>query len=401
MTDGAAVWLADQHRHARRFLLIALCVWGGCLAIRGAADGLFEVRRPALAAAFWPASGTALANLAQARIVAAGGSVDATARALSTAALRRSPASATPLVLAGLAASERGDMATAELLMLAARARNPRDATACYWLLDHFVRDGRYAAAMAQVGGAIRLRDGAAAPVFALVAALAAIPAARGAVRAELATDPFWRNGFFQGQATVADPASLLALLALLQSIPPARDPAAARLERQAVLRAMVDRGAYAPAYAAWRAFLPPAQRPMPGTVYDPDFAGLAGPPPFNWRLQTGDDTMVAIGPRGLSITYAGEQAAVLAEQYLVVPPGTYRLSIAARGHDASNRLVTRIVCARDASVLASVPASKSQSTNVPIPERCGALQLQIAADSRIPRETAQAVIATIRLAAD
>ncbi len=396
MTDGAAVWWADQHRHARRFLLIALCVWGGCLAIRGAADGLFEVRRPALAAAFWPASAEALANLAQARIVAAGGSVDATARALSTAALQRSPASATPLVLAGLAASERGDMATAESLMLAARARDPRDATVCYWLLDHFVRNGRYAAAMAQVGGAIRLRDGAAAPVFALVATLAAIPAAREAVRAELATDPFWRNGFFQGQATVADPASLLALL---QSIPPARDPAAARLERQAVLRAMVDRGAYASAYAAWLAFLPPAQRPMPGAVYDPDFAGLEGPPPFNWRLQTGDDTAVAIGTHGLSIAYAGEQAAVLAEQYLVVPPGAYRLSIAARGHGASDRLVTRVVCARDASVLASIPASTSQSTNVAISPRCGAVQLQIAAESRIPRETAQAIISTIRLA--
>jgi hypothetical protein len=373
-----------------RLALLAACAAAAWLTVRNAALLLYADSAPGRAAWFWPAGGKALAAEARARTVSAGGAVDAPARALTLTALRRAPASAPPLVLAGLAASADGITTRARALMRAAEARDPRNDVARYWLLDNAIRSGDYAAGLAEVGPALRLRAGTRPAVFALVAGMLQVPAAARAVRAELARDPDWRTDFFTAEAgTGADPAMLLRLLA---SLPPPHDTDAARLEQQAVLTHAVEKGDYAAAYRAWRALPPPgggrdALEP-PGTIYDPDFAGLPRSVPFNWRLSSSGGTTAALEGHALTIAVDGADPAVLAEQYTVAPPDAYVFALRARriGAATGAHLVARVRCARDNAELATLALDRAAAriarfvAPLTIPARCGAVRIEIAA---------------------
>ncbi len=394
----------------RAACLLAASALLGWLSIRNAAILLFATARPTLAEAFWPASGTALAADARARVLAAGGVAGSQVRTLARAALVRSPASDAPLVLHALAASGDGDLRRASALMTAAVARNPRNDVARYWLFDHAIRTGDYAAGLAQVGPALRLREGTRGPILALVAGLLDIPAAAPAVRAILATDPDWRTGFFQTQATAGtDPARLAELLL---GLPPPRRPGAPMLEQRAVLYAAINRGQFALAHDVWRATLRTpsglGMPPAPGaTVYDPDFAGLPGAPPFNWSLQPGEGATAAmvthshgLDRTALAITFHGTVSAVVAEQYIVAKPGAYTLSLRTRAvaspvtspvaspvaSSVDARLFARVRCASDDALLAQLPialqtALVAASAPVTVPQDCAALRLQLAGE--------------------
>ncbi len=395
----------------RRSALIATGLLLGWCVVRGAANDLWSVDAPERAALFWPASGDALAAIAQARIVAAGGRVDARSRTLIGAALGRAPRSADPLILAGLDASARGDLGRAERLMTAARARDPRATIARSWLLDHFMRTGDYAAGLGEVGAELRLRPDSQGPVLAILSALLATPKGARALRDALARDPDWRQAFFTTTPHHgADPA---ALAALLSSIPPAHDRAAAEIEQSAVLRALIDRGDYAGAYRSWLGLLPPRYRGASAGIYDPEFSGWPGATPFNWYLQSDAASGARIAPADgrplrhfLSLAFGGDSPAVLAEQYQIVAPGDYLFSLVARQTgDGATRLVARLVCAADASVLATLPLESfsqrfaARTVAVTVPVRCGAVRVQFAGVPGDARPSASVQIAAVRLA--
>ncbi len=384
------------------------------LSIRNAAQALLATVHPAYAEAFWPASGDALAGDAHARIVLAGGRVDDTARGLIRRALVRAPDADAPLVLAGFAASEDGDLGRASALMTAAVARNPRNDAARYWLLDHDIRTGRYAAGLAQVGPALRLREGTRDSIFALVAGLLDIPAAAPAVRAALATSPDWRADFFRVRAAAGtDPATLAALLRAL----PLADAETARIERRAVLYAAIDRGRFALAHDLWLALLPAGQRPTTA-IYDPDFSGLPGAPPFAWNLQPPEGAsakMIGIGgaePRtALAMTYPGSAPALIAEQYAMIAPGPHRLSLQSRrigeadGADGADgaEVVARVRCANDDAILAELsladrPAWTRRSIPVSAPSGCGAVRVQFAGMPGAQLSVARVQVTAVRL---
>lgn len=364
------------------------------IAARQAAIGQWQMTQPALAARFAPAGGAALANLAQARIIASGGAVDPEARALIARSMRSAPGSATPMMLAGLAASADGNAARARTLMTIARDRDPRADIARYWLLDHHVRRGDYRAALAEVGPAMRLRPGTREAIVALIAALLDDPRGADAVRAALATDPDWRSDFFAARGGAGtDP---LALLALLTHLPRARDPIAADIEQRAVLRAAVEQRHYLPAYRAWRRFVPPEYRSASNAPYDPNFAGLPGPLPFNWT--TGDSaageanfTPAPNLPEGSAMTLAfhGAAQAVLTEQLVLASPGPATLALRARmtGAEPVGRIVARVRCAHDDMLLSETPLAtvgtpiQLYSASFTIPPRCEAVRLQFAGE--------------------
>jgi hypothetical protein len=373
-----------------RLVLLAACAAAAWLTVRNAALLLYADSAPLVAAWFWPAGGRALAAEARARIVAGDGMVDASARALALTALHHMPASAQPLMLMGLAASADGATARARTLMRVAEARDPRNDIVRYWLLDNAVRSGDYAAGLAEVGPALRLRAGTRPAVFALVAGMMQVPAAARAVRAELARDPDWRTDFFTMQATAATDAT--PLMRLLASLPPPHDPDAARLEQQAVLSQMVDQGHYAAAYQAWRKLVPLRnERDVlgpPGSIYDPDFAGLPRSAPFNWRLSSHGGTTAAMEGHTLAIAVNGDEPAVLAEQYTVAPPGAYVFALRARriGPAAGAHLAARLRCANDNSELAALTLDRAATQFAPfaasltIPAGCGAVRVEITA---------------------
>ena len=122
-----------------------LVMW---LVVRNAALELLSEREPTAAMGFLPAGSGALAADGWSRVATSGGRVDPVARRRAAEALRREPVNASALTLIGLAASADGRLDQARLLMEAARDRDPRLPAARYWLLDHDMRSGDYAAGL-------------------------------------------------------------------------------------------------------------------------------------------------------------------------------------------------------------------------------------------------------------
>jgi hypothetical protein len=344
----------------RMAILVGALALGG-VAARSAFQRGFQEVAPSVAAQFWPASGETLAALARLRVAAASGEIDDGTRALYHSALRREPLLADPLALGGLDAANAGDLARAERLMLGARDRDPRFPLARFWLFDHFVRTGKIAPALDEVGPAIRLRPDAITALMTVLAAIANTPDGRTALAKKLAMRPFWRTAFFQTAARSTAPETLLALL----SGPGAPDRAAAEVEQRAVLLALIEHGDGAAAYQAWRRLLPPSYRAQAQGIYDGNFAGWPGAQPFNWILQKdeiGTARIVAAGDlpqsTALDVRYFGSSAGVLAEQYVFAAPGAYRLQLAARRRASGatgGRLSMEVRCA-NGEVVATLP---------------------------------------------
>jgi len=378
-----------------RWLIVVIALLLAWLCVRNAAQHLFATSEPALAAKFWPADGASLAALAQDRVTDAGGTVDQTSARLARDALRKSPRAATPLVIAGFAASAAGDLGRAQALMEAARARQPRTETARFWLLDHYMRTGQYAAGLDEIQPAIALRGSSGGALMDLVGALAAVPAAHHALVAKLEAQPAWRVGFFQSEANAALPPRTM--LSLLESLPPNSDPDAARAEQRAVLGSLIARGDYAGAYGVWLSFQQRSNRPAAGTIYDPDFVGLAGAEPFNWSLQPTSDVTVTRAKlpelaegSALAIDFRGTVPGAIANETVPVSAGAYTLSLKGRrvGEPIANgRIVVTLTCMSDNHVLATLPVDPLSAslrlfqTDLVVPPTCPFATLAISGE--------------------
>jgi hypothetical protein len=369
-------------------ITVGLCLTLTWLVVRNAALDLFTDRGSTIPLQFIPAGSSALAANAWSRVVAAGGDVDPTSRRLASEALRREPVNASALALIGLAASADGRLDRARLLMEAARDRDPRLPSARYWLLDHDIRSGDYAAGLDEVGPALRLRPGTADAIMALVMGLLDVPGGPTSVRAKLATNPFWRADFFQTQAY--RPGHAGPLLALLQSLPPASAPSDGLREQRAVLSAALIDGNPADAYRLWLSLTPHADPGSPDAVYDADFRGLAGAPPFNWALTKNSDvstTMLRVAdlPEGhaLALSYRGTTPTLIAEQYRLAEAGRYRFQFRARRIGAGNfgQLVARLRCAISDRELVAViadagPTIGTYQAEFDLPISCPSLRI-------------------------
>ncbi len=174
-------------------IIVILLAW---LIARDAVNRIALNTRPELASGFLPTNNDAAVVLSLKRVVAAQGLVDAEANRLMAQALARAPGAGPPLAIAGLAASANGELERATALMEAARQRSPRLALVRAWLLNEYVRTGRYADALAEAGPVMRLAPESREQIYALVAELATRPEAGEAVRAALAANPDWAAPF-------------------------------------------------------------------------------------------------------------------------------------------------------------------------------------------------------------
>lgn len=181
-----------------RLIALLMLLGAGWIALRGAINQHYEASAPERIDWAVPRSGNAQLALAMTRIVAAGGVVDEPARALVSEAMAAIPAAGQPLALAGLAASASGDLPRATRLMEAARRRSPRLALARNWLLNEYVRTGRYADALAEAAPLMRLAAESRPQVYALIAAMAARSDSASAVAAALAARPDWAAPYEQ-----------------------------------------------------------------------------------------------------------------------------------------------------------------------------------------------------------
>jgi tetratricopeptide (TPR) repeat protein len=370
-----------------RWLLLGTALVLAWVSARAAVQSTFAVSDPEAAAAIAPASGRTLAAMAQARVTSASGEIDDQTRALFRSALAREPLLAEPLTLAALDAANAGDSAKAERLMLAARERDLRSPLVRFWLLDHFVRTGKYAQALEEVGPAIRLQPDAITAIMTVLSAMADTDRGNKALAAKLATHPFWETSFFQTAASNTAPD---ALLALLSQLPNANRAVA---EQRAVFLALIDAGKGVRAYQTWRNFLPAAYRSKASVIYDGNFASWPGATPFNWTLtsdEIGTTRMVRAGDlpqsSALDVRYFGSTSGVLASQYVVVAPGAYKLQVSARSRSASvtgGRLNLELRCLKR-EALATLPLNPLSSqlrpfaASVVVPAGCDLMLVQL-----------------------
>lgn len=365
-------------------MMSLLVMW---LVVRNAALELLSEREPTAAMGFLPAGSGALAADGWSRVAASRGGVDPVARRRAAEALRREPVNASALALIGLAASADGRLDQARLLMEAARDRDPRLPAARYWLLDHDMRSGDYAAGLNEIGPALRLRPGTGDAIMALVMGLLGIPDGARAVRTKLAENPFWRTEFFRTQAY--QPGHAQPLLTLLRSLPPASDPANDAIEQHVVLTAALIGGSPGDAYRLWLSRPPGAGQVPPQAIYDPDFRGLAGTPPFNWALTQNDNASAAMRiapdlPEGhaLALSYRGTTSPLLAEQYRLADAGHYRFQLRARRISGeSGQLIAQLRCATGDRPLANLKIDPrttmgAYQTGFDVPASCPALHI-------------------------
>ena len=386
-------------------LLAALLVaW---LVVRNAALLLLS-EQPAVAARLWPSSGNALGALAREQMIASGGTVDAPTRELAARALRIDPASSDPLLVLGFAASAGDDLERARKLVQLARNRQPADVVPRLWLLDRSVRTGAYAAALDEIAPAMKLRGAVGPQLIGLTVALMQEPSARSFLRAKLAQNPFWRPQFFQAAAAALP--DLDPLIHLLGELPGQTTSESSKVEREAVLGALVTRKQYAKAAALSRTLSTSRLHPDAALIFDGKFFSSRGTAPFDWTLTREDIASanpVGAPAGGLSLFSASETPRVLAEQLIAPPPGELRLTAtAARGAEGwgGQAFTATLVCVEGAAVLGKLALDPTGAdvqkfqTGITVPPDCPAVRVQLAAQPIDGGKASQLQLGTIAL---
>ncbi len=268
------------------------------------------------------------------RLLSAAQTTSDTARVrdLAARALDRSPLEVGAVRLLALAADRTNEGDRALQLMTIAGRRSERDGPAQAWLFDYWFKHHDWPRAFKHADLLLRTHPQVTKQLDpTLEAAAVADPAARRELTRRLEDAPFWREVFLSDLAqSGADPAPLLAILTDLNR-------ANAKLsneELEAVLVPLVNRHLYDEAYLTWTQSLPPKALTTLGNVYDPDFDGLPGAPPFNWALHQPNGGAVEIarapaGDRGhaLAVHLYDAPTQALAVQLINLPPGRYVLT--------------------------------------------------------------------------
>ena len=263
--------------------------------------------------------------------------------------LTRLPLAFEPFFVAARAAEQRGDLRRAIALMEEARHRRPSYPAVRMQLMVYYTKAQRFREALAEVDVILR-RNGELRPVLLPeLTKLIADRRGRAALAAILATEPSWREEFFNAAgARKLDPADARDLYQRVRALKPRGD---LRLERQLILQAQASTGDYAGARDTLVAGLPERERAANRFLFDGAFRGVSAPKPFGWKFEDLDVGRAEPSRDGgrtyLDVAYFGGRAVVLAEQVLALRPGRYTLRLAARSDNgiSSGTLFWRVTC--------------------------------------------------------
>lgn len=255
------------------------------------------------------------------------------------------PLSEVPFVIRARQALARGDGAAADRLLETALRRNPRSRFALLLQLDRDVREGRSRQAAANMATLTRLFSDVGDFLIAELARMAIVPETRTAVSRVMESDPQIRERVLEQLAQRgADPATILQLAGAQ-----ARGPTPTETPRWLglMLDGMVARGEAAEARSIWLRMAGADAASQADNIYDSGFAGLPGPPPFNWDLEMSADGFAERGAGELETEYYGRREARLASQLILLAPGRYRLSFEALGQAEGDagRLAWTVTC--------------------------------------------------------
>jgi hypothetical protein len=330
MTDGAVSRsFASRISPSRLILFLPIALVLIWLIVRQLILVLFMSSPNSPIPPLWPVSGATVIAQSETRTLNAlkgdRASVDSLRRASLDAPLAPDPYYAEAVVRI-----RRGDRAGAIPLLEQARRREPRWAAPRLMLAQQYLLTGKADGAVAEIAGLTRLGTGIGEQLLDALIPLSKDPTTRPAVIAALRQDTQLRQAFINHAAHKGGDAALL-----FKSLVSASTGGGSGSEDQAaVVTMLADSGDYQRAYLAWINFLPEKALSGIAFVYDGDFAGLPGPWPFNWRLLADGSgnaelTRKSSLPQGtaLEANYFSEQPSTLAEQTIVLEPGSYVFS--------------------------------------------------------------------------
>lgn len=299
--------------------------------------------------------------LAEPRYAAPGNAIpDAVYRQLA-AAFTVDPLADDPFLYFARQRIQAGDRDMAIRLLEEARRRNPRNRAVRILLVEQYVRSQNLDGVSAEIGVLSRLMPAAGGQLALAVARLMQDPAIRPAIVRTLAGDPLFDDVLVvlvrQGQD-----ADLIMQLAQAQArlAPPRPGP---NRWQPMLLERLVGARQYGRARELWAAFAG-VQAP-PERVYDEQFAGRPGGPPFNWAFRASElgSAELARGG-GLEVDYFGRASGALARQLIMLRPGRYRLVFQADGsaNGQGSRLAWRVSCDGAGSPLAEIPLTRVET---------------------------------------
>jgi hypothetical protein len=281
----------------------------------------------------WPVSGATVIAQSDVRTLVALKGDPAIADRLRSALLD-DPLAPDPFYAAAVVRIRRGDRTGAIPLLEQARRREPRWLAPRLLLAQQYLLAGKANGAVGEIAGLTRLSTSVGGQLLDALVPLSRDPAMRPAVLAALRRDPLLRQSFIAHVTRQGGDASLL-----FKSVVSAPDVGSASDDQAAVVNMLAGSGDFQRAYLAWINFLPEKALSGIAFIYDGSFAGLPGPPPFNWRLFTdgsGNAELIRKSslPQGtaLEVNYFSEQPATLAEQTIVLEPGSYVFSYSVTG---------------------------------------------------------------------
>lgn len=225
-----------------------------------------------------------------------------------------------------LLAEADGRLEEARALMRAADRWSRRDELTQTWLMLDNLKQANFDGALERADLILRQWWQLESVVFPVLRQQLGDTRMRGATIRALARSPGWRAGFLRTLAR--DDATTAAAREIHDGLRKTKAPPTAD-ETALLITSLVDQGRLAEARDEWAR----AVGVKPGLgVYNGDFVGRPGGPPFNWRFgpttapMTLDDGSTALAARP-----SDQEGGLLAEQVLDLPPGAYRFKLDGR----------------------------------------------------------------------
>jgi hypothetical protein len=334
MTDGAVPRsLASRVSLSRLILFLPLALVAIWLIVRQAVIVLLASSPNLPIPPLWPVDGSTVIAQSDVRTVVTMKGNPAIADRLRNVVVDI-PLAPEPFYAAALVSIGRGDRAGATRLLEQARRREPRWVTPRLLLAQQYMLAGKAAGAVSEIAGINRLDSTLGSQLVEALVPLSKDPTTRVAVLSALRGDPGLREAFINHVTRKGGDAALL-----FKSLVAAPGGSSVADDQAAVVNMLAGNGDFQRAYLAWINFLPENALSGIAFIYDGNFAGLPGTPPFNWRLSNDGSgnaelTRKSTLPQGtaLEANYFSEQPAMLAEQTVVLEPGSYVFSYSVTG---------------------------------------------------------------------
>lgn len=354
-------------------MVAALAVGGAVQVVRSAVVQDKVASRPDLAAMVWPDHPRVDLALAMAEIgtaAAAGRAPSATSVARSAAAARRAPLMVEPFLIDGAIAQSQRDSGRAEQLFAEAARRDPRSSAARFFLAQLYLSSARPQEGLRQAATLARLVAGGTAALVPAIAIYAKSPGAIPTLRTMFASDHALRDAVLSDLARDTDNYDVIVALAGDQ-IGRGEDGEVPGWQGQ-LLRALIERGDVVRARALWLRISGLATAPT--GVFNPQFAKLTAPAPFNWSFGSGDFGFAEPAANAsLQIVYFGRTNAELVSQTLLLTPGAYELRMRVMREsdkDLASGLAWTVACGKATAPVLTLPIGNDKGASRPIAGR-------------------------------